>query len=48
MTVYNPQQVMRQFGYDQGVVLLTGKLCSSSVPVVEARFTGHDMSKSGG
>lgn len=35
VTIYNPQQVMRQFGYDKGVVTLTGELSTSSALVPE-------------
>lgn len=40
-----PQQVIRQFGYDQGAVTLTGELSMSSAFVAEARFTGHGVSQ---
>lgn len=40
VTVYNPQRVMHQFGYDQGTVVLTGELSLSSASDTVAGFTG--------
>lgn len=38
VTVYNPQRVMRQFDYEQSVVILTGELSTSSASVAEESF----------
>lgn len=43
--MYNPQQLMRQFGYEKGAVVLTGKLSASSALVAEPRFVGHGVSQ---
>lgn len=40
--IYNPQRVMRQFNYDQGVVIMTGELVTSSTLVAKARFISQE------
>lgn len=39
--IYNPQQLTRHFGYDHGMVILTGELASSSALIAEARFVSE-------
>lgn len=41
VTVYNPQQVPRQFGYDQGVVLISRDTACSSSLVAEKKVVGR-------
>lgn len=39
--VYNPQRVMRQFGYDQSKVILARELATLSTQIAKARFVGQ-------
>lgn len=45
VTVYNPQRVIHQFGYNQGTVTLIGELSTSSALLAGMRFTGHGLSQ---
>lgn len=38
---YNPQRVMRQFGYDQGTIIITEQLATSSDLLAESIFVSQ-------
>lgn len=38
---YNPQHVMRQLGYDQLTIQITGDMDSSDILTVESQFVGE-------
>lgn len=38
---YNPQRVMRQLGYDQSAIQLSGEMGCSGSATAEAQFTGQ-------
>lgn len=39
---YNPQQVMRQLGYDQSAIQITGGMGCSDFLTAESQFVGQD------
>lgn len=42
---YNPQRVMRQLGYDQSAIQLSGEMGCSSSATTEAQFIGQGKTR---
>lgn len=45
IVTYNPQRIMKQFGFDQGSVMIASETSFSSIRDPESRFLNYGLNK---